>query len=158
MAFLYRSLWIVMRVQASCEQSQSFENEYFCTMLLVIASVEQCHGICHRNTALKSINKAFLTCWRKKKKKKQDTNISYLELHMFRAGSSGGSSGSLCFAELLQRCCRSSAPCPELALRGATSQQEQAKCIPAPSSRIAECSHPNQSWFCLCNILHLCVH
>lgn len=68
MAFLYRSLWIVMRVQASCEQSQSFENEYFCTMLLVIASVEQCHGICHRNTALKSINKAFLTCWRKKKK------------------------------------------------------------------------------------------
>lgn len=37
-------------------------------MLLVIASVEQCHGICHRNIALKSINKAsFLTCWGKKR-------------------------------------------------------------------------------------------
>lgn len=86
-------------------------------MLLVIASVEQCHGICHRNIALKSINKAsFLTCW---EKKGWDTNISYLELHMFRAGSSSGelrsgSSGSLCFAELLQHSCRSSAPCPEL--------------------------------------------
>lgn len=82
-------------------------------MRLVIASVEQCHGICHRNIALKSINKSsFLTCWGKKK---QDTNISYLELHMFRAGSSAGElgSGSLCFAELLQCSCCSSALCPE---------------------------------------------
>lgn len=44
------------------------KNEYFCNMVVVIASVEQCHGICHRNISLKASLLLFML-----KKRKWDT-------------------------------------------------------------------------------------
>lgn len=135
-------------------------------MLLVIASVEQCHGICHRNIALKSINKAsFLTCWGKKRVRHKYFifRIAYVQSRQFfrRAALRQLQLSVLCraAAALLPQF----SPVPRAqhtqpAPGGFTSQEEKAKCIPAPSTRIAERSHPKLSWFCPCNILHHKVH
>lgn len=130
------------------------ENEYFCNMVVVIASVEQCHGICHRNISLKASRLLFML-----KKRKRDIYFllrnAYVQSRLLLNPA---------LPALLRSCCSVRAvvhlpghiPSTHRAPRG-FHLLEQVQVIPN-TPLIAEHSDQKQRWFCPCNIFQYDIH